>query len=532
MRIGRRSVIIDGATTAASTVSTVGGAVDSHDDEVRRVSSDLLVRSGPAASSPSAPPRGIRGVLRNPLLRNGYLLAFNSGSTAVVGLFFWTVAAWKYDPVVVGCSTAAISLMRLASEVAELNLGSAMVRFVPSAGQQARRLVAGAHLVCGCLALLVGTGCVLAVPIISPSSKFLHGPLATAMFIVAVAAYPLSVIQDGVLVALRRAAQVPVKNLAVSVIKLALVAMLAGVMPSLGIFAAWVLALGAVDTAVGVYLFGWATRDHQRRERGAPAETLPPVSQLARFVAADYGGTVCHIAAAQLLPIMVLSVLGAEQAAYFGIAFMIAYSLHLTNISMGTSLVAETARDPARLAHSVRHVVVHTAKLQVPVVMLIMLAAPVLLGVFGAGYRSATDTLRLMALATLPHLLFAVAISSARAQRRLRFLVSIQAAMCALVLPLSWLLMHVVGPSGPGWAWLITQCVLAGFLLIRRDLWLSVDSHAITSTARARNGVALRMPIPIIVLRLLTALRVRRFAGRATKWVRTRRRPWPGGERR
>jgi hypothetical protein len=103
--------------------------------------------------------------------------------------------------------------------------------------------------------------------------------------------------------------------------------------------------------------------------------------------------------------------------------------------------------------------------------------------------------------------------------------------MCALVLSLTWLLMHVVGPSGPGWAWLITQCVLAGFLLIRRDLWLSVDSHAITSTARARNDIALHVPIPMIVLRLFTALRVRRFADRAAAWVRTRRRPWPGGER-
>jgi O-antigen/teichoic acid export membrane protein len=522
----------DGATTAARTVSIVEDAVGTGDDRVGHVSPDLLVGSGPAASSMSTPPRGILGVLRNPLLRNGYLLAFNSGSTAVVGLLFWTVAAWKYDPVVVGCTTAAIALMKMASEVSQLELGSAMVRFVPSAGQQARRLVAGAHLVCGCLALLVGAGCVVAVPIISPGSKFLHGLLPAAMFVVAIAVYPLSMIQDGVLVGLRRAALVPVKNLAFAVLKLALVVMLAGVMPTLGIFAAWVLASGAVDTVVGVYLFGWATRGHQRRERGAPAETLPPVSQIARFVAADYGGAVCHITAANVLPIMVLTIFGAEQAAYFNIALMIAYFLQLININMGTSLVAETARDPARLAHAVRHVFAHTAKLQVPVVTLMVLVAPALLGVFGADYRSATGTLRLLALAALPHLLVMVAISSARVQRRLRLLVSVQAAMGALVLPLAWLLMHVVGPSGLGWAVLITQCLLAGLLLMRRDLWLSVDSHAITSPARARNGVALHPPVPIIGLRLFSALRVRRFADQAAAWVRTRQRPWPGGERR
>jgi O-antigen/teichoic acid export membrane protein len=524
--------MIDGATRAPGTVSTVGGAVDSHDDRVRRVSSDLLVRSGPAASSPSVPPRGILGALRNPLLRNGYLLAFSTGSTAAVGLLFWTVAAWKYSPFAVGCSAAAVSLMRLASEVAELNLGhGAMVRFVPSAGQQARRLVAGAHLVCGCIALLVGIGCVVVVPIISPGSKFLHGLLPAAMFVVAVTAYPLSVIQDGVLVGLRRAALVPVKNLAVAVVKLALVVMLAGVMPAHGIFASWVLALIAVDTVVGVYLFGWAFRGHQRRERGAPAETLP-VRQIARFVAADYAGTVCSTAAANLLPLMVITVFGAEQNAYFGVAFMLAYSLHLVNVAMGTSLLAETARDPARLAQSIRQVIAHTAKLQVPVVTLMMLAAPALLGVFGAGYRSATDTLRLLTLATLPHLLVMTALSSARAQRRLRLLVLIPAALCAMLLPLGWLLVNLVGPFGLGWAWLITWSVLAGFLLIRRDLWLSLDSRTISPPARARNGVALHMPIPMIVLRLFTALRVRRFADRAGARARTRRRPWPVGERR
>ena len=486
------------------------------------MSVDLPVRCLSAASSPLVPPRGVLGVLRNPLLRNGYLLTLGSGSGAVVGLLYWTVAAWKYDPATVGRNTAAISLITLMSAVSQLNLTSAMVRFVPSAGQQTLRLVAGAHLACACMALLVGTGCVVAVPIIAPGANLLEGRLPAAMFVVAIAAYPVFIIQDGVLMGLRRAALVPVKNLAFAVIKLALVVMLAGVMPWHGILASWVLGLGAVEAAVAVYLFGWAIPSHQRREHSAPTEPLPPLSQIARFMAADYGGAVCGVASASLMPIMVINVFGAEQNAYFAIAWLIAYSVHLISINMGISLVAETARDPARLAHAVRRVVAHTAKLLVPAVMLLMLTAPALLGIFGAGYRSATDTLRLLALAALPNLLVSIAIGSARVQRRLRLLLTVQVAQGVLVLPLTWLLLHVVGPSGAGWAWLIVQCVLAGALLIRRDLWLGVGSRAVTSPAAAQNR-ALKMSTLMIVLRLLTVSRVWRFADRAAAWARTRR---------
>ena len=492
------------------------------------MSVDLLVRSRSVASSLSAPRRGVLAVLRNPLLRNGYLLSLSSGSAGVVGLLYWTVAAWKYEPAAVGRNMAAVSLMTLASVVAQLNLSSAMVRFVPSAGQQTRRLAAWAHLASGCMALPVATGCLVVLPIISPGANFLEGPLPSAMFVVAIVVYPMFVIQDGILVGLRRAALVPVKNLAFAVLKLALVFMLAAAMPLHGILASWVLAVVAVEVAATVYMFGWAIPVHQRRERDAQTETaqtetLPPVRQIARFVAADYGGAVCAIASIDLLPVMVISTFGAERNAYFSIAWLIAYSLQLVNINMGTSLVAETAGDPARLTEAARHVIAHTTKLLVPAVTLMVLAAPLLLGVFGAGYRSATDTLRLLALAALPHLLVSTAISSARVQRRLRLLLWVQAAQCALVLPLTWLLLHVVGPSGPGWAWLMVQCVLAGALLIRRDLWLNVDSRAVTSPSRIRNGVALRMPVLIIVLRLLNVLRVRRFTERAVAWARARR---------
>jgi O-antigen/teichoic acid export membrane protein len=428
--------------------------------------------------------------LHNPLLRNGYLLTLSAGLTSVVGLLYWTVAAWRYSPAAVGSSSAAISLMTLISAISQLNMSSVMVRFVPAAGAHTRRLIVTAFAVCGGLSVLVGSGVMVAVRTLSDKQEFFESPLAAGMFVVAVTAYGVFVIQDAVLVGLRRTVIVPFENGVFSLLKLALVVGLAGLLPFHGIFASWVLGLIVVNVAVGVYLFRFAIPRHERAhlsgESGSRAEPLPPVAEIRKFVAADYVGAICSIGAVDLMPIAVVAVLGAEQNGYFSIAWIIAYSVHLISANMGTSLVAESAHDPSRLAAGVRSVITHTAKFLVPAVVVMIIGAPVLLSVFGSGYRSAADDLRLLVLAAIPNLLVSIAVSSARAQRRLRFLLTVQASQCATVVALTWLLLHAVGRSGASLAWLTAQCVFAAVLLIRRDLWMPVDSAAAVDGIHAK----------------------------------------------
>jgi hypothetical protein len=85
---------------------------------------------------------------------------------------------------------------------------------------------------------------------------------------------------------------------------------------------------------------------------------LPPRSvgsrvtarEVARFVRADYVGELCWTTVVFGLPVVVLARLGAEAAATFGIAWTIAYALHLVPHGMGQSMVAHLAADPAGLA--------------------------------------------------------------------------------------------------------------------------------------------------------------------------------------
>src|SRR5688572_30893849 len=76
-----------------------------------------------------------------PLLRNGYALVLNSGTTAVLGMGFWVLAARRFSVEEVGVSSALVASLALLSTIAQLNLSSILARFLPTAGQQTGRVI-------------------------------------------------------------------------------------------------------------------------------------------------------------------------------------------------------------------------------------------------------------------------------------------------------------------------------------------------------------------------------------------------------
>ena len=97
--------------------------------------------------------------LRTPLYRNAYAWLFSTGLSSALGIMYWVLAARFYTPEVVGFSAALVSSMIFIAGVSQLNLMSALVRFIPTAGNNTTRLTLGAY---GVSALLArGTSVVL-----------------------------------------------------------------------------------------------------------------------------------------------------------------------------------------------------------------------------------------------------------------------------------------------------------------------------------------------------------------------------------
>jgi O-antigen/teichoic acid export membrane protein len=424
------------------------------------------------------------------LLRTGHLLTLSSLATSAIGLLYWASATRTYGAATVGTSYAAVSALSFLAGVGQFNLGNVLIRFVPSAGSRLRRLVLGSYAAAALGTLVAATVFVLLIPAISPGLAFLRAPALAAAFVLGTVAYSVFTLQDGVLTGLRRPGWLLTENFGFAVLKVGLLVALAGTaLRAQGILLSWVAALVAAIAVTNGVLFTRLIR--RGRPRSAPPAvraipTVQIVSPRLRYIAADYAGELLWMATMSLPPIMVLNLLGPEQGAYYGLAWLIAHTLYMVSINMGLSLMVETAREPDRIDR-LRHMLKHTGPLLAGGVAVTIAAAPLILRVFGAGYAHGGSTLlRLMALSALPNLVIVAAVSIARTRQLMWLVVAVYATFCALVLGLTGVLTTVMGIAGAGVAWLTGSTVVAGVLLLRRDLWVpraTADNKTSDNTA-------------------------------------------------
>ncbi|MEV4866730.1 lipopolysaccharide biosynthesis protein [Streptomyces ossamyceticus] len=425
--------------------------------DLRRRSVPAVLRAGVAAALP-----------REPVLRTGHLLAISSLVNAGFGFIFWIFATHWYDERIVGLSYSALSASLLLTGIGQLNLNDFLVRFVPSAGRRTRRLVLTCYAASTSFSLLAATVFLALVPVVAPELDFLLTPVVAVCFVVATAGYAVFVLQDGALTAVRRPGWVVAENAIFSVAKILLLAAGAALALFSGILLAWAGALVISLLVANAVLLRRAVPRHERE-----TETKPPPPRLLGYAAADWLGSLFRLAAYTLVPLLVLNDLGAEQSAFFSVAWSVAYVPYLLARNMGTSLLAESVRRPERLVEHGLRVLRHSGLLLIGITVVLVVAAPQILSLFGAAYAAEGSTLlRLLALSALPNLLLSVAIDVARARRRLRWAVTLQVVLCVMVLGLAGLLMPVLGVTGAGVAWLVTQCVLGIVLIVFRSRWL------------------------------------------------------------
>ncbi|MEU8919820.1 hypothetical protein AB0D10_02645 [Kitasatospora sp. NPDC048545] len=409
-----------------------------------------------------------------PLLRNGHVLTASSVLTAGFGAVFWMLATRWYGAEFVGLSYAVLTAAALISEIGQLNLADVLIRFVPAAGPGTRTLLIRCYLIATAANVVVGSLFLVLVPVVAPDLGFLRSPPVALAFLAMTAGYTLFVLQDGALTGLRRPGWVLGENALFAVVKIVLLAGLAGWALHAGILISWAGALLVALVTANTLLF---RRILPARAPGRSAASAVP--RLARYATADYLGALLRLTAATVVPLVVLDTLGPEQIAYYSLAWVIAYTFYLVALNMGSSLIVESAGAPGRLAEHGRRVLRHAGALVAAGVLVTVVAAPWLLSLFGSGYAEhGTALLRLLALSAVPHLVLSVAVDTARARQRLGPIIALQGAYCVLVLGLTVWLLPLFGLVGVGLAWLIAATVLAVPLLCALPRWLPTTERS------------------------------------------------------
>jgi O-antigen/teichoic acid export membrane protein len=427
----------------------------------------------------------LRMHLRIPLFANAYALMTNQVVAAGLGFLYWLLAARLYADNVVGVNSAAISTILFAAYLAELSFKSAMMRFVPRAGRNTPRLIGATFGINLSLAFLVSLFLVTVGRHIPLAASLLESvKLAPGWFILATMVWSISYIQDGVLIGMGRSKWVLAKNLLVNGSKLILLVVFCRVFPEYGLVASWFVAMPILVLVFGAMIFFQFMPKHLAQDFSQTKAITR--NELIRSISGDYVGGLLAETSTRLLPLLVLYMLGESFTAYYYQAWNVASALFLLATSMISAFTAEASANMVQLALHSRRILRQMATLLIPAVLVIWLAVPLILTLFGSNYiRESTGLLRWLVLSTLPFMLNSWYLSYSLVVARIKTIVFAQGLQLVFTLAASNLLIPVYGVTGVGIAWFLAQSIITIFALIKLAQVLSgKDANVLDTIAR------------------------------------------------
>ncbi|MFN8473401.1 MAG: hypothetical protein U0822_14520 [Anaerolineae bacterium] len=404
--------------------------------------------------------------VRTPLYRNAYALMINSVMTSALGMLYWVIAARYYATDVVGLNSAALSATLFLGGVSALYLDGALMRFLPEMGEKRASFIRLAYLASLVAGVVVTIVFLLGLGVWSPALSFLTlSPWWLLAFAEMTIVTGISQVQDGAMTGLRESVWVAHKNILGGAIKVVLLIIFARILPDFGILASW-LAPGVL-LVIPIQILIERRLVHRSR-RPAQAGTTPVRLRLVTgYVAGNYVASLCNLAATMLLPLLVVSLAGAQAGAYFYLPWMIANALRLVTQGMSQSLTVEGATDYQQVGKYGRAALRHTARLLLPMVALLVIGAPFLLRIFGHNYaEEGAQLLQLLALGMIPNAVVVLYLGIARVHNHIWRVVGVQALQAVLIIGMSYVLLQHYGIVGVGWASLVSSALVAVALLV------------------------------------------------------------------
>ena len=400
----------------------------------------------------------IKHHLRDPLLKNSFFILLTSTSSAGFGFIFWMLAAKLYSPQDVGTATALIASMMLLVLLSRFGLDFSIIRFFPGADKS--RIFSTSVIITTFFAVVFGAVFISGVDIFSPELSLLKSPQNAALFLIFLAASSVTALTAISFIAIRKAGFQFLQSIIVGSRIAFLLPLIA--LGAIGIFGAIGISV-VLAVLVALVLLMWSgIRVRAAIDRGFLNEAF-------HFSAGNYLAGLFIAAPNMILPIMVLNVLGAEQAAYYYIAYAIASLLFMIPGAISMSLFVEGSHGEA-LKRTVMKSLIVIFSLLVPAAALLYVCGGWVLGVVGANYAAGgLGVLRVMVVASLfmgvNYLYFAIK----RIQKDVRGIVVLNGVIGGLLVGFGYVFMTVFGVVGVGYAWVVANGV--GSMCVGAMVW-------------------------------------------------------------
>jgi O-antigen/teichoic acid export membrane protein len=333
-------------------------------------------RHGPPDTGPSLLTRA-RGYVAESMVRNSAFLVLNLGFTAVCSYAALSLITHLYSVAAVGLSAAAMSASSLVVTFTQSGINYSLPRLLPTSKNRAA-LINTMHTGV-LLATVVGSIIFLVTPV-ADKMFAMGGLLFVAIFIASTCLQACSSLLGVVLVADRASGKMASANLIPNVVKLAA----PPVFTSLG-------SLGAFISRIiyNAFYFGILVRMLMRRGHRFKFQlSNASAHELGRFSVGMYVATIIGGLPQLLLPIVVLSRMGAQQAAYWSIAMTIGMLLYQLPAAVTQALLPEISHRPAERKRLLLRSTFLVTGIMVPALIIAYAGAPLLLGIFGHSYTT------------------------------------------------------------------------------------------------------------------------------------------------
>ncbi|WP_175087755.1 lipopolysaccharide biosynthesis protein [Candidatus Frankia nodulisporulans] len=442
------------------------------------------------------------------------MLMLGSLAAAGFGFLFWIVCARIYTPVELGQGTSLISAAGMIGYLSMLGLNTSFMRFLPTSDLDLRRRRIGVGFVLVLLvAVAVSSMYLLGLPWFARELLFVRDdPVQSALFVAMCAATSLNLMTSATFTSFRDAHfSLWTDGITTGLLKMVLPFLLLG-MGAFGVFGSF----GGANAAALLVslLLMWRRGYHPRVSfQGRPLRGM------VRFSAANYAAAMLDLIPILVVPLIILDRLGSAAVGYFYIPFQIANLLFTGAFMVTTALMAEGSQHGADLGALRRRSARMLAIFLVPSSIVMAVAGPSALTVFGSDYPHQSGR-TLLALAAVCVGLNSWANAMLRLQGQLTVLIVTNLVYATLIDGLA----YVLAPRGlPAVAlsWLIGSgvaglfgavCVLFGARSGRRSA-ASVDPVATSGragqTGRARRARRARrhssVPVPAAVSEAVAA---------------------------
>lgn len=341
----------------------------------RHATSDAGLR-GQEAPKLSLPGR-VRRYVAESLVKNSAFLIINLGITTVTAYGALALLTHFFSVDAVGISAAAVSASSLITTITQSGINYSLPRFLPTSNH--RNALINTLNTGVIIATAIGCIIFLATPFADKMFP-LGGFLFCVIFIVSSCLQAGSSVLGLVLIADRQSGKMTGANTTSNLIKVAapLVFMTLG-------------NIGAYISRVIGSLFSYILLARVLRQRGHRFKLelrTAALRELGRFSIGMSVATLIGGLPLMMLPIVVLSRLGAAQSAYWSIAIVIGTLLNSLPSSVTQALLPEITHHPAERKHLLIRSTFLVSGLVVPALIVTYLVAPLMTGILGGSYST------------------------------------------------------------------------------------------------------------------------------------------------